>query len=156
MPHNTLINGASHSLNGAQTIINGTGYKINSGKTLINGTSRNIAFETPKKWLWNENPQLSFTKLLQFNISFISTVVHGYNILNNVTCRALWLNYASSGVNSSISYVYGNRNYQAYDFGNVMPNMKGWQDQNQRYITFTTEPTGELLKYLWANAIPIS
>lgn len=54
MSHNTLINGASHSLNGAQTIINGTRYKINSGKTLIDGTGRNINFALPLKWRWNE------------------------------------------------------------------------------------------------------
>ena len=91
-----------------------------------------------------------------FDISFISTVViNEYNILNNVTCRALWLYYGNSAANSQINYIYGNRAYSAYNFGDLVPTDKGWQNQNQRYITFISEPTGELLKYLWANAIPI-
>lgn len=122
---------------------------------MIDGTSKKIEFSVPKKWLWNESPQLSFTEWLMFDISFISTIVKNESNISTVTCRALWLYYGKQAANSAIQYVYGNRNYGAYNFGDLVSNDKGWQNQNQRYITFISEPTGELLEYLWANAIPI-
>ena len=156
MPHNTLINGASHSLNGAQTIINGTGYKINSGKTLINGTSRNIAFETPKKWYWNEvlavpdtNHSYDFTN----NNTFTSYDSRG---ANRGFLHLYFNNGAAALVNSTMNYATYSLRYGAYDYGDVHPQTRGWVNQLQRNIEFTSLPDDDwLIAYLWANATPI-
>lgn len=156
MSHNTLINGASHSLNGAQTIINGTGYKINSGKTLINGTSRNIAFETPKKWYWNEVlavPDTDHTYDFTDMTGFISYDSKG---ASRGFIHLYFSNSAALRINSTMDYASYSLRYGAYNYGDVYPQDRGWLNQLQRNIEFTILPDDDwLIAYLWANATPI-
>lgn len=153
MSHNTLINGASHDISNAQTIINGTGYKINSGKALINGTGHNIAFETPKKWYWNEVLVVPDTTH-RYNVNFMS---YRPNNTTKVTfLRLEFINNAMALVNSTMGYGTYSLNYGAYNYGDVYPQDRGWLNQLQRNIEFTISPTDEwLIAYLWANATPI-
>ena len=152
MSHNTLINGASHSISSAQTIINGTGYKINSGKTLINGTGRNIAFVAPKIWIWNRTLATPSTTIrLNANssadIAFFAADVYNGTMYTSLdifdkmdiyhTCM---LNYTCLN-NAGIVTMYNG----------------GWEYNYDRCsrIEFVNPPEGELLAYLLTNATPI-
>ena len=161
MPHNSLINGASHSLNGAQTIINGTGYKINSGKTLINGTGRNINFALPLKWRWNETLSWPFASSNMISIKFNndqrfeSPGFSGYGDFDELLFSRTY--------NSKGEYYISNMSYGSYTsyanayqfeskFGN---NQWVYADGTGRIITFKLLTNDWLIAYLQANATPI-
>lgn len=143
MSHNTLINGVSHSLNGAQTIINGTGYKINSGKTLVNGTIKNISFISPKSWYWNNTLITPVSNIIANRDKYGS--YFGFSITINPSDTYKALEILNSGI---MNYqTTGGTIYQVYDSGS-------WS-KYYRSITFDLPPEGELLAYLLANATPI-
>lgn len=152
MPHNSLINGASHGISSAQTIINGTGYKINSGKTLINGTGHNIAFIAPKTWVWNRTIATPSTTIrLKANstgdIAFFAANLYDGTMYTSLSIFDIQDIYHTCCLqyillnNSGILNVYEGEWKYRYDLCSR--------------IEFVNPPEGELLAYLQANATPI-
>lgn len=161
MSHNTLINGASHSLNGAQTIINGTGYKINSGKTLINGTGHNINFALPLKWRWNETLSWPFansnTISIKFNTDqrFVSTGFSGFYDFDELLFNRTY-NFKGEYYTSHMVYNSYSSGVTVYSFEEKFGNNQwSYADGTGRIITFKILTNEWLIAYLQANATPI-
>ena len=147
MPHNSLINGASHGISSAQTIINGTGYKINSGKTLIDGTGHNIAFETPLEWHWND--------VLIKPASFIVVDIGFRSNAGALPHEYFKISIGWDAVdNWYVNYIY-NVGAPIYSSNFYDHKKGGWLNPVAQDIRFFSAPTGDLLAYLWANATPI-
>lgn len=152
MSHNTLINGASHSISSAQTIINGTGYKINSGKVLINGTGRNIAFITPKIWIWNRTLPTPSTNI-SLKASSVGDVAFFAADLYDGTMYTSLAIFDREDIYHTCVLQYILTNNRA-----ILDVYDGeWEYMYDRCsrIEFVNPPTGDLLAYLQANATPI-
>ncbi len=140
MSHNALINGSSHGISGGKSLINGTGYKVSTGKTLINGTGKNIGFELPKKWYWNETVSLPSSN---FGSGFSFTTPYYPHTISPSHWDGLIVN------KYTITYETQKASYEAYYNGS-------WGTDALRTIVFDVSPTDErLINYLKANATPI-
>ena len=138
MAGKTMVNGTVYNLagGGGQTLVNGTGHKVNSGKTLIDGAGRNITFETPKKWYWNETVSFPSSDIGS-GISFTTPDYYATSWIGLIIYRANQISYEKQ--KSSLAAYIGGR----------------WGSDSLRTIVLDAAPEGEFLNYLRANATPI-
>ena len=129
MAQKTLINGTSYKISGGSALINGTKYQIRNGRTLINGTKHEIKFSDGLAWQIKELPNCGSYQKTIFNADFISNGSFFSSIMMQNLLKP-YINYGNT-------MVYSN---------------KSWTDQAYRTIEFDTQPTGDLLTWLQANA----
>lgn len=137
----TLVNGTAYTVKGGKCMVGGTVYNILKGRTLIDGTGWDIKFQNGYTWVINDDSALlnSLTNV-KADIKFVS---NGESF-DGLVC-------SQDRRYSVISYVTGATKKRVWDSDG------GWagvSSQAYRTITFDEEPSGDLLKWLQANATP--
>lgn len=138
--HKTLVNGTVYEVQGGKCLVNGTVYSIKKGRTLIGGTGYDVLLGngSPKlTWVINESFSLPPTSP-GYKANFVSNNT-SYVRLQALGNRLAYYYLISNGAAESLQIAY---------------NGYSWLNENYRTITFDTEPTGDLLTWLQANATP--
>ena len=154
MAHKTLVNGTVYEVNGGKCLVNGTSYDIKKGRTLIGGTGYDIEFGS-KTWLINAS--LSDSSL--DNLGYIPNysgyvgppfISNGRSFLGMSIRKSPGI-YEEKHLNI---YYYFLNEEGGTEPQNVYENPYGWRNEAYRTVTFEAEPTGNLLTWLEANAVP--
>ena len=154
MVHKTLVNGTAYEVKGGKCLVNGTSYDIKKGRTLIGGTGYDIEFGS-KTWLINAS--LSDRSL--DNLGYIpnySGYVGPPFISNGISFLGMSIKLSTGIYEEKYLNIYY---YVLTEEGgtasqNVYTNPHGWRNEAYRTVTFEAEPTGNLLTWLEANAVP--
>ena len=152
MSHKTRVNGTLYDMTGSKCLIGGTGYSVKKGRTLIGGTGYDIALGS-KTWLIDAYPPDSSLSSIG-NIP--STGYAGPPFISNGNSylgMSITLTLDSDGENHiRITYwfLYNGREEQM----RIYSPARGWQNEAYRTVTFEEEPSGDLLTWLEANAVP--
>lgn len=135
--HKTLVNGTAYEVTGGKCLINGTVYNIKKGRTLIDGTGYDIKF----------GPDVSLTWVIKETPTAPSTSI---SVATNFTAGPS--RYAGIKINKNeIDYVSSN----GYEYPMYYFTLNSWYNPSEyRTITFDDAPTGALLTWLQANAVP--
>lgn len=149
--HKTLINSTAYDVKGGRCLVNGTSYDIKKGRTLIGGTGYDITFAPDVSLTWYFNETVSWTADATYEVTF---TCNGQNYggikLTYVTKPKLrsyimYRTIASSGPGKYITA--GSMRVSPAD-------PFEWANEAYRTITFDAPPTGDLLTWLKANAVP--
>lgn len=154
MSHKTLVNGTTYDVKGGKCLVNGTGYSVKKGRTLIGGTGYDIALG-PKTWLINASLSDSSLDNLGYIPNYSGYV--GPPFISNGNSFLGMSIKLSTGIyeekHLNIDY-YVLTEEGGTGSQNVYENPYGWKSEAFRTVTFEEEPTGDLLTWLEANAVP--
>lgn len=135
--HKTLVNGTVYDVKSGKCLVNGTVYSIKKGRTLIGGTGTEIKFQNGYTWVINKKPTLPRTASAKIDVT-VDLVSAGVSVTRIVISK------------NGISYYGDSQN------GFVYSPLSGWfadEGEGFRTVTFSEEPTGDLLTWLQANAV---
>ena len=153
MVHKTLVNGTAYEVKGGKCLVNGTSYDIKKGRTLIDGTGYDIALGS-KTWLINAS--LSDSSL--DNLGYIPNSGYvGPPFISNGNSFLGMSIKLSTGIYEEkhlVIYYYFLTEGGGTEPQTVYENPYGWRNEAYRTVTFEAEPTGNLLTWLEANAVP--
>ena len=154
MSHKTLVNGTLYDVTGGKCLIGGTGYSIKKGRTLIDGTGYDIALGS-KTWLINASLSDSSLDNLGYIPNYSGYV--GPPFISNGNSFLGMSIKLSTGIYEEkhlIIYYYFLTEEGGTEPQTVYENPYGWRNEAYRTVTFEAEPTGNLLTWLEANAVP--
>lgn len=138
----TLVGGTEYEMKFGKCLVGGTGYGISKGRTLIDGVGYDVLMEgeTPKlTWYFND----TITDFPMFDVNFTSGGRRWTRITYGGAFGRLNMSYYNPNGTTTIEVAYDG------------VGQTGWSNtEKYRTIVFDEEPTGDLLTWLQANAVP--